>query len=92
MHNNLFEEYKEISKLSKKELFQKYKTSENGKKEREVKRIQEANGLNIYIKEEKHGAIYFFLISLKDPFILILFFLAIINYMMADRLGSLIIV
>ena len=32
MPNDLFEEYKEISKLSKKELFQKYKTSENGKK------------------------------------------------------------
>ncbi len=92
MHNELYEEYKEISKLSKKELFQKYKTSENGKKEYEVKKVQEANGLNIYIKEKKHGAIYFFLISLKDPFILILFFLAIINYMMADHLGSIIIV
>ena len=56
MHNELYEEYKEISKLSKKELFQKYKTSENGKKEYEVKKVQEANGLNIYIKEKKHGA------------------------------------
>ena len=92
MHNDLYEEYKEVSKLSREELFQKYQTSEKGKKEHEVKKIQEVNGFNIYIKEEKHGAIYFFLISLKDPFILILFFLAIINYMMADHLGSIIIV
>ena len=91
MHNDLYEEYKEVAKLTKEELFKKYQTRETGKKDKEIKKLQELNGLNIYIKEEKHGALYFFLMSLKDPFILILFFLAIINYMLADHLGSIII-
>ena len=61
MQDNLYEEYKKVSKLLKDELFQKFKTSENGKKEHEIKKIQKSNGLNIYIEEEKHGAIYFFI-------------------------------
>ena len=92
MNNELYDEYKEISKFSKNKIFKHFNTSKNGKKSSEVDYLLNKNGLNIYIREAKHGAIYFFLNSLRDPFILILFFLAIINYMMGDKLGSFIIV
>lgn len=92
MNHSLYDEYSEISKLSKKEILKRYNTSINGKSARDSIKLLKENGLNVYIKEVKHGPIYFFLNALKDPFIIILFFLAIINYMMGDRLGSLVIV
>ena len=92
MEKQLYEKYKEISKYSRKEILKTFETTDKGKKSSEAEYLLNKNGLNVYIKETMHGPIYFFFNSLKDPFILILFFLAIINYMLGDKLGSLIIV
>ncbi len=92
MEKQLYEKYKEISKFNKTKILKTFKTTEKGKKTREADYLLNKNGLNVYIKEVKHGPLYFFLNSLKDPFIIILFFLAIINYMLGDKLGSVIIV
>ena len=58
---------------------------------KEAKKRLNENGKNVTIKEEKRGPIYFFINSLKDEFVLILIFLSIINFLLGDKLGSLII-
>lgn len=58
---------------------------------KEAKKRLNENGKNVTIKEEKRGPIYFFINSLKDEFVLILIFLSIINFLLGDKLGSMII-
>lgn len=58
---------------------------------KEAKERLNENGKNVTIKEEKRGPIYFFINSLKDEFVLILIFLSIINFLLGDKLGSMII-
>ena len=58
---------------------------------KEAKKRLNENGKNVTIKEEKRGPIYFFINSLKDEFVLILIFLSIINFLLGDKLGSIII-
>lgn len=58
---------------------------------KEAKKRLNENGKNVTIKEEKGGPIYFFINSLKDEFVLILIFLSIINFLLGDKLGSMII-
>ena len=58
---------------------------------KEAKKRLDENGKNVTIKEEKKGPIYFFINSLKDEFVLILIFLSIINFLLGDKLGSIII-
>ena len=52
----------------------------------------EKNGLNEVVKNKKRSWIYFMINSFKDKFVLILIVLAIINFMLSDKLGSIIIV
>ncbi len=92
MEKQLYKKYKELAKFSKSKIFKTFETTDNGKKSDEAEYLLDKNGLNVYIKEINHGPIYFFFNSLKDPFILILFFLAIVNYMLGDKLGSVVIV
>ena len=92
MEKQLYEKYKEIAKFNKSKILKTFETTNNGKKSSEAEYLLNKNGLNVYIKENNHGPIYFFFNSLKDPFILILFFLAIVNYMLGDKLGSIVIV
>lgn len=58
---------------------------------KEAKKRLNENGKNVTIKEEKRGPIYFFINSLKDEFVLILIFLSVINFLLGDKLGSMII-
>lgn len=58
---------------------------------KEAKKRLNENGKNVTIKEEKRGPINFFINSLKDEFVLILIFLSIINFLLGDKLGSMII-
>ena len=92
MEKQLYEKYKEIAKFNKSKILKTFETTNDGKKSNEAEYLLDKNGLNVYIKENNHGPIYFFFNSLKDPFILILFFLAIVNYMLGDKLGSIVIV
>ena len=90
--NELFEKYEEISKLEKEDIIQKYKTSLNGLSSNESQERLEKNGLNEVVKNKKRSWIYFMINSFKDKFVLILIVLAIINFMLSDKLGSIIIV
>ena len=83
--------YKLLSELSKEDLLSKLKTNINGLTDNEATNKLNKYGHNI-IKEEKVKKWYHFLLeSCKDPFIYILAILAIINLILGDVLGALII-
>lgn len=84
-------EYLKISKSDINEDYLAFNTKIEGITTKEAKKRLEENGKNVTIKEEKKGPIYFFLTSLKDEFVLILIFLSIINFLLGDTLGSIII-
>lgn len=88
----LYKEYKEYVGKDKQYLLEKFNSKEIGLSSKEVLKRREENGKNI-INEEKKKNIFTFLIdSFKDPFIYILIILAVINFLLGDRLGSLIII
>ena len=88
----LYQEYKTLTNLSPEELLKHFNTKETGLTEEEAKRRLIKNGKNI-IKEEKVKKWYNFLIaSCADPFVYILVVLSIINLLLGDALGALIIV
>ncbi len=86
------QEYKRESIKEKEEILKEYKTTEQGLSFREAQKRIEEKGENIVVKEDKRGWLYFFFNSFKDQFIIILLFLAIINFSLGDKLGSAIIV
>ena len=83
--------YKLLSELSKEDLLSNLKTNINGLTDNDATNKLNEYGYNI-IKEEKVKKWYHFLLeSCKDPFIYILAILAIINLILGDALGALII-
>lgn len=87
----ILEKYLSISKQEDQEVFKQYNTNIEGLNSKKVKERLEKEGKNIVIKEEKKSMFYFLLNSFKDEFIIILICLAIINFFLQDKLGSLII-
>ena len=87
----ILEKYLSISKQEDQEIFKQYNTNIEGLNSKEAKERLEKEGKNIVIKEEKKSMFYFLLNSFKDEFIIILICLAIINFFLQDKLGSLII-
>lgn len=83
--------YKSLSELSKEDLLSNLKTNINGLTDNDATNKLNEYGYNI-IKEEKVKKWYHFLLeSYKDPFIYILAILAMINLILGDVLGALII-
>src|SRR5574344_2181044 len=89
---DLFKEYTSISKINVNDVLEKYKSNINGLTDEAARKLILLNGKNIPIKNVKRGPIYFLLNAFKDHFIIILLFLAVINYSLGDHLGSIIIV
>ena len=87
----ILEKYLSISKQEDQEIFKQYNTNIEGLNSKEAKERLEKEGKNIVIKEENKSMFYFLLNSFKDEFIIILICLAIINFFLQDKLGSLII-
>ena len=87
----ILEKYLSISKQEDQEVFKQYNTNIEGLNSKEAKERLEKEGKNIVIKEENKSMFYFLLNSFKDEFIIILICLAIINFLLQDKLGSLII-
>lgn len=87
----ILEKYLSISNQKEEEDLKQYKTTKEGLSAKEAKERLAKDGKNIVIKEEKKSIIYFLFNSLKDEFIIILICLAIINFLLQDKLGSLII-
>ena len=87
----LMNEYLEIALENNDTTYSRLKTNITGLTTKEAKKRLEENGKNVTIKEQKRNAGYFFLVALKDEFVLILIFLSIINFLLGDTLGSIII-
>ena len=84
--------YNEISRLTKEEILKALGTSEQGLKKEQVERRHDEYGLNIATNDKQRGWLYFLVRSFKDKIIMILFVLAVIDYMTNDILGAGIIV
>lgn len=87
----LMKEYREIALEDNDATYSRLKTNITGLTTKEAKKRLEENGKNVTIKEQKRNAGYFFLVALKDEIVLILIFLSIINFLLGDTLGSIII-
>lgn len=88
----ILKDYNEISKLTTEEILTKYHTKEEGLTNKEAQKRLNGNGKNIVIKEVNRSIFYFIFNSLKEEFIIILLVLAVINFSLGDKLGSLVIV
>ena len=86
-------EYIKESQLTVSETLEEYKSGENsGLTTKEANFRLEQNGKNKVVKEDNKSWFYFYINSFKDQFIIILLFLAIINFCLGDKLGSAIII
>lgn len=90
-NNDYLEEYLKLAKCSKEELFSLYHTKEEGLSSKNAKDLLELKGKNITIKDDKKSIFKILIDSFKDEFILILIFLSLINFLLKDSLGSIII-
>lgn len=90
-NNDYLEEYLKLAKCSKEELFSLYHTKEEGLSTKNAKELLELKGKNITIKNDKKSIFNILIDSFKDEFILILIFLSLINFLLKDSLGSIII-
>ena len=88
----LLNKYKKISNLSSNELVHYLNSNKDGLSSNEASKRLKEYGPNVVIKDDKKPWIYFLLSSFKDQFIIILLVLAVINFSLGDKLGSLIIV
>ncbi len=89
----LFESYKLISTKDKNEILKEYNTTDDsGLNSKQVEKLLEKNGQNVVVKRENKGPISFLIKSFNDKFIYILIVLAIIDFVLADKLGAFIII
>ena len=84
-------DYVELSKKSKNEIMDLFKTNENGLNKDIADARLEEYGENIATNRKKKTALYFIVESFKDKFVLILLLLAVIDYITDDRIGAFII-
>lgn len=87
----LFDNYIDISTKDKNDLLKSYETDENGLSTKQADERLEKNGQNVVVKREKKSAFSFFIKSFNDKFIYILILLAVIDFLLADKLGAFII-
>src|SRR5574344_291060 len=85
-------DYLNYSQLNKEKILSELNSNILGLSEVNAKKRLIENGKNVAIKDDKKSPLYFLFNSFKDHFIIILLFLAIINYSLGDHLGSIIIV
>ena len=90
--SEILKKYIDESNLTNEELMKKYNSKSAGLSDNEAKILLLKNGKNIVIKDDKKNPLYFLLMSFKDEFIIILLFLAGINFLLGDTLGSIIII
>lgn len=90
-NTNLLQLYNELSTKENNTLLKEYDTTLSGLNPSIASARLRENGKNVVIKEENKSPFYFLINSFKDQFIILLIFLAIVNYFLSDLLGSIII-
>jgi len=88
----ILEEYIKISNTGNDKIFKQLDTTEAGITKKEGKNRLIRDGKNVVIKDDNKSLFYFLAMSFKDEFIIILLILAIINFFLGDKIGSIIIV
>lgn len=88
----ILEEYIKISNTGNDKIFKQLDTTEAGITKKEGKNRLIRDGKNVVIKDDNKSPFYFLAMSFKDEFIIILLILAIINFFLGDKIGSIIIV
>lgn len=88
----LFERYKEFSVKEANEVLKECGSDENGLNSKHVEELLEKNGQNVVVKRENKSALSFLIKSFNDKFIYILILLAVIDFVLADKLGAFIII
>lgn len=88
----ILEEYIKISNTGNDKIIKQLDTTEAGITKKEGKNRLIRDGKNVVIKDDNKSPFYFLVMSFKDEFIIILLILAIINFFLGDKLGSIIIV
>ena len=88
----ILEEYIKISNTSNDKIFKQLDTTEAGITKKEGKNRLIRDGKNVVVKDDNKSPFYFLAMSFKDEFIIILLILAIINFFLGDKIGSIIIV
>ncbi len=89
---DLLNKYNKVSKYTEAEIYSNYDTKIEGLTDNQVNDRLTKNGPNIVVKDNKRSWLYFFILSFKDQFIIVLFVLAVINFFLGDKFGSLIII
>lgn len=89
---DILEEYIKISNTDNDKIFKQLDTTEAGITKKEGKNRLIRDGKNVVIKDDNKSPFYFLAMSFKDEFIIILLILAIINFFLGDKIGSIIIV
>ena len=90
--NEILKKYLDLSNKDVGEVLSICNSSDTGLNQKEVKSRLLENGKNVVVKEDNKSPLYFLFMSFKDEFIIILLVLALINFLLGDKLGSLIIV
>ena len=85
-------EYKDLSKLTNEELFETFKSKSEGISPDRAKRLLKENGKNLAKKRINKKWYQFLIESFNDKFIFILILLAVINFLLSDKLGTVIII
>lgn len=88
----ILEEYIKISNTGNDKIFKQLDTTEAGITKKEGKNRLIRDGKNVVVKDDNKSPFYFLAMSFKDEFIIILLILAIINFFLGDKIGSIIIV
>lgn len=88
----ILEEYIKISNTGNDKIFKQLDTTEAGITKKDGKNRLIRDGKNVVIKDDNKSPFYFLAMSFKDEFIIILLILAIINFFLGDKIGSIIIV
>lgn len=88
----LFDRYKEFSVKETNEVLKECGSDENGLNSKKVEELLEKNGQNVVVKRENKSALSFLIKSFNDKFIYILILLAVIDFVLADKLGAFIII
>lgn len=88
----LLQTYQALTNVSTENILKQYQTSLFGLSSKEIESRQNKYGKNRVTKQTKKSRLSFIGNACKDPFVIILFILATINFLLQDSLGSIIII
>lgn len=81
-----------LSNIKIEEIYEIYKSSSNGLSSIQVEKLEEKHGKNKVLKEKKQSTFKKFMLTFKDPLIILLLFLSIVSFFTKDYTAMYIII